>query len=236
MQIRGRKYPLGCPDRPGAGEVHVWVACLENPPRSVEELREALTLEERDRGERYRQPAIRDQFLRTRGLLRVLLGSYLGIRPERVSLTVDVDGKPRLEAGGVKFNVSHSQGVAAFVVAECEVGIDIEMSRDIGSADGLVERFFHPVECQRYFALPQALRSNAFLRAWTCKEAVLKGIGCGARGLDRCEVEVDPRLPPRVIRLPVASGTWSLNCWEPVAGFVGAVAVRSESATQLIRE
>ena len=164
MRICVRDYPTFLPERPGPGEAHVWVARLDAPPRSVEELVASLVPEERERGERYRLPAVRDQYLRTRGLLRVLMGSYLGVRPESLALTVTADGKPGLDDGALQFNVSHSQGVAAFVVSEREVGIDLEAIRPVPSADGLVERYFSPVECKRYARFDSRSESGSLFK------------------------------------------------------------------------
>jgi len=225
MQIRVRQFPERLSAVLGSGETHVWTARLDEPPRPVAELIATLDPQERERGDRYKHPAIRDQFLRARGLLRVLLGGYLGIEPSAVGIALGPDGKPGLDDCGVEYNVSHSRGVAAFAVSDRPVGIDIEAVRAVPSADGLVRRYFGPGECERYFQLPDDLRPMAFLRAWTCKEALLKAHGCGARGLDQCEVEIDPRERPRVLQMPGMERRWCVNCWEPAPGFLGAVAI-----------
>jgi 4'-phosphopantetheinyl transferase len=88
-----------------------------------------------------------------------------------------------------------------------------------------VERFFAPPERDQYRGLPGELRPSAFLHGWTCKEAVLKGIGCGARELDRCVVDLDPRRPPRVVGPAATAAGWRVVCWRPGPGYVAAVAV-----------
>ena len=228
MRVLIRQFPEG--DGPlavGAGEVHVWQARLDTA--SVDELRDLLTPDERARADRYRHPKTGGQFAAARGLLRVLLGRYIGCPPAAVPITVRPDGKP--EVGGpagdaVRFNVSHTDAVAVFALARSDVGVDVEAVRTPASADALVERFFAPTERAQYLALPGELRAAAFLRGWTCKEAVLKGIGCGTRDLDRCVVDLDPRRPPRVVGPPATSAAWELTCWEPGPGFVAAVAYR----------
>jgi 4'-phosphopantetheinyl transferase len=109
-------------------------------------------------------------------------------------------------------------------MARVEVGVDVEAVRELASRDALVERFFAPAERAQYAALPGELRPAAFRRGWTCKEAVLKGIGCGTRDLDRCVVDLDPRCQPRVIGPPETAAAWALTCWEPEPGHVAAVA------------
>ena len=67
----------------------------------------------------------------------------------------------------------------------------------------------------------------AFLRGWTCKEALLKGVGCGSRELAGCVVELDPDRPPAVI-LSSDGRPWQVACWQPDAAFTAAVAVRTD--------
>ena len=54
---------------------------------------------------------------------------------------------------------------------------DAEKRRAIPDADGLVKRFFSPLERDTYAALPDAARPDAFYRGWVCKEAVIKAAG-----------------------------------------------------------
>jgi 4'-phosphopantetheinyl transferase len=209
-----------------ADAVEVWQASLEAPPVAVAELEAVLTPEERARGERFKHPRIRDQFVCARGLLRVLLGRYLGCPAAAVPIVVAPDGKPALTSGEVEFNVSHAGGLAAFAVADRPVGVDVEAVREVANADALVERFFASGEAEQYRGLPAGLRPAGFVRGWTCKEAVLKGIGCGTRDLGRCVVDVDPRRRPAVVGPAETAAGWSVASWAPRAGYVAAVAVQ----------
>lgn len=206
------------------GEVHVWTASLDPPPAAAAELHAVLSDAERARWDRFKLPAAGDQFAYTRGLLRHLLAAYTGVPPAGLRFELTPDGKPYLVGGRVQFNVSHTAGLSAFVVAARAVGVDVERVRAVASADGLVGRYFTPPEIERYHSLPEAVRPAAFLRGWTCKEAVLKAVGCGTRGLECCEVEIDPGRPPQVYEAP-DDGRWEVTCWEPAPGFVGAVAI-----------
>ena len=69
------------------------------------------------------------------------------------------------------------------------------------------------------------MRPRAFLRGWVCKEAVLKGIGCGARELDRCVVDLDPRRPVGIVGPEATRREWAVAGWEPADGYLAAVAV-----------
>jgi 4'-phosphopantetheinyl transferase len=219
-----RPFPTSPADLVAASEVSVWSARLDAPPVPAADLLAALTPEERARGERLRHPRVRDQFTRARGLLRVLLGRYLGCAPGSVPILLAPDGKPVLEGGALEFNVSHTEGLALFAVADRPVGVDVEAVRDVPNADSLVERFFSPAEREQYRALPAALRPAAFLRGWTCKEAVLKGLGCGTRELDRCVVDLDSRRPAAIVGPAATAVEWAIAAGEPEPGYVGAIA------------
>jgi 4'-phosphopantetheinyl transferase len=237
MRVHVRPYPTPTGRLVlGTGTVEVWQASLGAPPVPVEDLEAVLTPEEHARGERFKHPRIRDQFVRTRGLLRVLLGRYLGCPAASVPIGVAPDGKPVLTSGGLEFNVSHADGMAVIAVGSQPVGVDIEAVREVGTRDALVERFFAAGEAAQYRALSEELRPAAFFKGWTCKEAVLKGIGCGTRDLERCVVDVDPRRPPRVVGPPETVAAWAVVSWTPGAGYVAAVAVEGVREVRLRTE
>ena len=209
---------------PPAGVVHVWQADPDQPPVAAADLWAVLSAGERERADRMRQRAVADRFTHCRGLLRRLLAGYLGCSPADVPLTVSADGKPEM-AGGPFFNLSHTAGRMLVAVAGGPVGVDVDRVRAVPSADDLVRRWFHPAERERFFGLPPTDRPAAFLRGWTCTEALLKGVGCGSRELGGCVVEVDPNAPPAVALSPDGRA-WSLACWQ-ADGFAAAVAVRA---------
>ncbi|HEY9875833.1 MAG TPA: hypothetical protein V6D12_20545, partial [Candidatus Obscuribacterales bacterium] len=65
-------------------DVHVWCASLEQPASRVEQLRQILSAEELSRAERFYFEQHKKRFIVGRGLLRTILGRYLGIEPSRV--------------------------------------------------------------------------------------------------------------------------------------------------------
>ncbi len=166
----------------------------------------------------------REQFRRSRAVLRSSLGLWLGISPHAVPLIATADGKPVLDGiEGKHFNVSHTDGAAVFALSDVPVGVDVERHSPTRDLPGLVKRYFTPEENEQFHALPDEAKPAAFLRGWTCKEAVLKGIGCGVRELANCAVDLDPAQPPRVLRSP--AGVWCLATWEVSAGIAAAVAI-----------
>jgi len=228
MRILLHSFSSSVADRSLNDAVHIWQAPLDAPPVPPAELERFLTPDELARADRYRHPRTRTQFVVVRGLLRVLLGKYLDEVPERVPIGYAPDGKPTLGTA-LEFNVSHTNGLAVFAVSKRPVGVDVEAVRDMTNAAGLVGRFFATAEREQFEQLPEDVRMAGFFRGWTCKEAVLKGIGCGARDLDRCVVDLDPRHPPRIVGPIETAMSWGVACWEPLPGYVAAVAGLKQS-------
>src|SRR5262245_40106295 len=111
------------PGRPAwpDGEVHVWRATLDLPASFVASLEPVLSADEEARARRFRFDDDRRRYLGGRGLVRVLLGRYLQIAPDRVRFDYTRFGKPHLAAGveprALQFNVSHSGELLLIAVA-----------------------------------------------------------------------------------------------------------------------
>lgn len=210
--------------------VDVWHFRLDGPDNKY-----CLAPDEIARADRYRLDRVRRQFIAGRTTLRTILSRYLGCLPTEVPLTSAAGGKPILaQTAGVElhFNLTHSGDAGLLAVARRPVGIDLEHVRKVPNADGLVQRFFAEAERKTFASLPEHLKLTAFLRGWTCKEALLKAVGRGLQDLESCVVELDLQHPPRVIQFD--PGCWQLVNWEPWPGYLAALAV--ESSTPLLFE
>ncbi len=198
---------------------------IESPP--------ILSAPELARAESIRHPRAKAQFIRGRTVLRAALALRLGCLPADIPLRLSPDGKPFLDPAEVgrelHFNMSHTDGFALFAISEYPIGVDIEVADPKRDCDGLVRRFFTPVEQDEYFALAEHRRTAAFLRGWTCKEALLKAIGSGVRDLQDCAVRMNPDAPPAVLCAP-GDAAWKLEAGEVEAGVAWAVARTSRSA------
>ena len=229
MAVRHFSLPHDTPARRPAGAVEVWTWAFGHAGfRHGEEeaLRLDLTADEGERATRYRNAGAREQFVRSRAALRRLLAVNLNCGPREVEVVPNADGKPMLRGGESHFNVSHTDGVVLVALADAPVGVDVERLRDMPGAAGLVERYFSGPERRQFADLPEAVRTLGFFRGWTCKEAVLKGIGCGVRELDRCVVELHPDAPPTVHGPPETANAWRLVTWQPTPETLAALAVQ----------
>jgi 4'-phosphopantetheinyl transferase len=167
-------------------EAHVWAVPLDVSP-SIERRLATLSIEERRRAERFCLDEPRHRFIAGRAALRMILSRYLGVRTAEIELADDVHGKPRLTITKgpfqLFFNVAHSAGMALVAVkVGCEVGVDVELLREVSHWQEIAHRYFHDGEVRAILALPPAERALAFLRCWTAKEAVLKALGIGLSG------------------------------------------------------
>ncbi len=231
--IRGKGLGLGLDPR----DVHAWSIPLDGPDDTGFSSG-ALSAEERARASRFRFPIDRRRFARAHLAARAILGVYLGVEPAGVVIEVDGAGKPRLDPQrhpmALRFNLSHSHGLAVLGVSHSEIGIDLEFQRSPPDSDAVVRRYFSREESATYFALPRALRPRAFFAAWTLKEAYLKACGDGLRRrLDSFSVTMRPDEPPRLLTVADRPGEvtrWRLLRLAPRAGYVGAVAVARRTA------
>ncbi|MDE2088958.1 MAG: 4'-phosphopantetheinyl transferase superfamily protein [Gammaproteobacteria bacterium] len=215
----------------GQDEVHVWRIPLEAPlPSRVARLERLLDAPERQRALRYRFPEDRRRFIITRGVLRLLLGAYLGADPGALTFRYGRHGKPALagppRASALRFNVAHSHELALIAVAQRRaLGVDLEYLRPIDH-EKLAARVLGPRERAAFDALPEQARRRAFFDAWTRKEAFLKATGHGlSRPLRR--LDLAPVTGGLQIIRAGARG-WALRELHPDPGYTGALAVQGQ--------
>ena len=219
---------------PSSGEIQVWYASLDRP---VSEYLGLLSQGERNRAERFVFEQDRVRYTVLRGLLRILLGGYIGIRPELVRINYGEHGKPLIDKyHGVKlhFSLSSSQGLGIYAFSgDSEIGIDIEQVRDIPHMGQIFGRFFSPRENEVFLALSESERQEAFFNCWTRKEAFIKATGDGLfRPLDEFDVSFVPGEPARLLEIEGGSDEalrWTMYEFKDISpGFVAALAVKGQ--------
>lgn len=206
------------------GAVHIWHGFLDRPIPETNLLAQSLSAEERRRAARFRFDCDRDRYIARHALLRIILGRYAGIEPRAVRFEQGTQGKPAMRAPGagrsVRFSLSHTNGYAVLVFSRTsELGVDIELVRDISDMEQIVERFFSPRDKELFHGLPSAKRKDAFFGWWTRMEALAKATGAGlalqlnTHSAASCSPQLD---------------AWSVHSLQLVPGFAGAVAVEKE--------
>jgi 4'-phosphopantetheinyl transferase len=165
--------------------IDVWEVPLTGSDAAIAACDGLLSQDERERATQFRFEHLRKSFVRAHGVLRMLLGRYLEVPPEKVVFRYGPKGKPRVN-GSVHFNLSHSGELALVAVADCEVGVDVEKIRAMDDLGSVARRFFRPEEASRLLALPLDRQAEAFFACWTRKEAHIKALGDGMSiGLDK---------------------------------------------------
>jgi 4'-phosphopantetheinyl transferase len=173
-----------------------------------------LNEEERRRAEGLRLERDRRRFVATRGQLRRILASKLGISPSDVELEYGRLGKPhlsrRMPARDLCFSVSRSGDVAVIALSTGhEVGVDIEAVLPVPEADEIAALCLSASEYGSYTALGPEDRLEGFLRRWTRLEAISKALGCGiGEPISWCEAD------------------WAVRGFVPKPGYIGSVVVR----------
>jgi 4'-phosphopantetheinyl transferase len=216
----------------GSREVHIHGIWLKASDIALAHYRSTLSLEERQRAERFSFEKLRRSYTLSRGGLRILLAHYLNCSPNEIELTSGPNGKPALrESSRVRFNMSHSGQMALYAFTlDCELGIDVEYLRQLDDPEGIAKRYFSATETSELLSLKSSDRGLAFFRCWTRKEAYIKAIGDGlAIPLDCFQVTLLPGVPARFIQIAAGLGTvgdWTLHHLEPEPGYIGALAYR----------
>jgi 4'-phosphopantetheinyl transferase len=235
-----------------ADETRVWLVELDAGLESQSQIDEtepgpelaSLDPDEQARAARFVRARDRRRFARCRAALREILGALLGEPPASLRFRAVARGKPELDLADLpdgqpllRFNVSHSSDLAAIAVCRRnELGIDLEHIRPVSEAERIVASFFSDAEQAEFATIPIEARSIAFIRGWTRKEAILKGLGVGIAGLaakhetgfgtSELGVQFSPALPNSCV------GHWRL--WEasPRAGFVATLACQASMADE----
>ena len=141
-----------------------------------------LSVEERNRAERFHAALHRQRFIAAHGYLRKILSLYVAIPAEALSFAYTEHHKPYLNIPDqplIQFNLAHSADIALIAITKQHaIGVDIEKIKD-KDIMAIAKRFFSPPEITALQQLPVLEQLPAFFRLWTRKEALVKAIGKG---------------------------------------------------------
>ena len=216
------------------GNVHVWRASLVPKSDIISEFRALLSTDEIVRADRFHFEKHRVAFTVRRGILRQLLGKYLGRPPVTDTFPSNQYGKPGLpdsySHSDIHFSISHSAGVGLFAFSRGrDLGVDIEAVRTDIEYCALSERFFSKLERQTLRSLPPDRQCEAFFACWSRKEAYIKARGMGlSMPLDQFDVTLAPHDPARLIATrdnPANAASWTMYNIDAGQEYAGALAV-----------
>jgi 4'-phosphopantetheinyl transferase len=208
----------------------VWCAALRDFHRELPRLESTLSLDEQVRASRFRSIDDRDAFVIGRGILRELLGQYIGRGASTIKFSYGPFGKPEIRGlpdQPVYFNTSRSGGLVVYAVTSAgPVGVDVERVRMVLEFEYIASRFFSPLEANRLTALPPDRQMEGFFACWTRKEAFVKATG---KGIGRGTVPVDPAAQAcsRAGDDSHLPDTWRFEVLRPASGYVGGLGHRA---------
>jgi 4'-phosphopantetheinyl transferase len=212
--------------------VHIWTMPTQAPEAVVAQFGRVLSEEEAERASRFRFDHLRNLFVITHGVLRHLLGRYLGLDPAGICFIYGDKGKPGVASeADLHFNLTHSDGVAAIAfTAGCQVGMDVEHIRSLADMPQIADQCFSSEEAEELMLLPAGERAGAFFRCWTRKEAYIKAIGDGLScALDSFRVTLLPEAPPRLVHIGgnrAAADMWTVHDLDLAPEYAAALAYR----------
>jgi 4'-phosphopantetheinyl transferase len=183
---------------------------LVGPASRTAELDGFLTDDEEARLDRIVSATRRERARTAWGARRVILARILRREPRDIVIVRHGRGAPTVDASGHSLHVSLSHSEDWMLLAASRthrVGVDIERIDPDADVVRLARRFFPTDEADELASLPSSERHEAFFRAWTRKEAILKGVGGGVPSRLRS-------VPSGIARgreaVPMAGTVWSL--------------------------
>jgi len=173
------------------GEILTWLMEVDEPPATtVKEWRTCLDATELTRADSFYSDLDRITYIGAHWLLRNALAETGGLPPSHWRFVKGKHGKPQIDAAlarpDLRFNLSHSKGLVACVVATgAPIGIDVELISSAHSGLDIASRYFSADEIALLRSRPLHEQPQTFFRLWTLKEALVKATGEGLhRSLD----------------------------------------------------
>ncbi|HET6861264.1 MAG TPA: 4'-phosphopantetheinyl transferase superfamily protein [Streptomyces sp.] len=203
----GPKSSAARPTPPPPGDtVHVWHGRLPTRPQAVApEALALLSAEERARIAGAADPAAGSRYAAVRLAVREVLHGYLGVAPGRIRFAPtpccrcgsERHGRPRIAWPPTALHLSVSRSGPHWLLAVAAggpVGVDVERHRAVDVAR-MAPACLTASERSQMAGADEPVRTRAFFRCWTRKEAVLKGCGVGLAA-DLAALDVHPREHP----------------------------------------
>ena len=220
--------------------IDIWVIDTANQSELAAEYG-LLTEQELTRSQCFKDTALGIRWGLFRGAMRTILSEYTGIPAQEIRIDQEPGEKPSIQEletePRIEFNLSHSDRLALLAInSTYAIGVDLEFCREIPETDSLVRRFFSQSEQAAYFSIEDHLRTEAFYRGWTRKEAVIKAMGLGLKvPLEQFDVPLTHSEDWHAARFKEALSivdSFYLRQLPLEDGFIGALAIASSDAAK----
>jgi 4'-phosphopantetheinyl transferase len=229
---------------PDDDEVHAWMVVVSEALGALPVVERFLSRPEQEKAGQFVYPADRNRYILTHGLLRILLGRYLGVSPEKIEFNANAFGKPGLvfaeSSYALSFNLSHSDDVIVYAFTlRRKVGIDVEKIRPEVKVMELATSQFADEEIRSLQAYAPIERPDAFFRGWTRKEAYVKARGEGLSfPLNKFAVTLHHTESVQVLWAEDdarSASTWSMFNLDLYPGYAAAMVVEGQSVQVVSR-
>ncbi len=230
----------------GKQRVDLWLADTGaiDDPELLKAYEQLMNEDERQRHQRFVFAKDRHTHLVTRALVRTVLSRYAPVEPDRWQFEVNAYGRPEIAEPqaryGLKFNLSHTAGLVACVVAiDRQVGVDVECIDKQRATLTIAKSVFAAPELADLRSVSKAQHLERFYAYWTLKEAYIKARGMGlAIPLDKFHFELEASQPRIVIQPSLGddADSWQLAQRRPSPKHRLALAIRRGSDAELAIE
>jgi 4'-phosphopantetheinyl transferase len=213
---------------PGAfnadNSIHVWRVKISDSLKLFDHFHAILSIAEKERAAAYLREQGSQRSIASRGALRMLLGKYLDMPPEKIEFEKAPDHKPFVRNTGnarLHYNVSHSGDWILIAFGENPVGIDVENIDHSFNFKEVLTTCFSADE--RGYIVSSAQPSASFYTLWTRKEAMIKAT---AKGIDD-DISFIPCMDGLHVVSPGIIGSikdWQVSSFEWEDSCMGSVA------------
>ena len=212
------------------GIFQIWITDWNAWSSHAAGLKEHLTEDEIQRHARLKIPEKKDQFLNSRGILRLILSSYLDISPGLIQIESNSSGKPYLPDSDLSFNLSHSGDLLLYgFCLKANIGVDIQEVYHIASIESMIKKTISFKEQSYLERVSTKKRLDAFFDIWTAKEAYIKALGDGFQQ-DLTAISLIPDISESNFTLEHPStennsSEWTIRSIKVKPGYKGSFAV-----------
>lgn len=198
------------------GDYHAWIIDIRDFNNYMHDIKECLSDVEILKSEEIKMENTRILFCLRKGIIRIILSSFLNVNPNEIKYNYSVYGKPFISHDDYKdfnFNISHSKEYLFVGISnKGEIGVDVEKINVRLSYPLLAESVFSPDELLLYDSYNESDKLWSFYKAWVQKEAISKALGIGISiGFNKFSVNIDPNLSYEQYKLNFDTLTYSIK-------------------------
>lgn len=217
--------------------VDAWYIDVNDCKKQILYYTSLLSTDEKLKADKFKFINDKNRFIIARGVLRILLGRYLSINPEKVAFKYGDYGKPEAKNNlSINFNISHSGKMIIFGFAKShDIGVDIEEIKNNFDVLDIANNFFSKKEIQFLNNLPKEHQKEGFYRCWTRKESFIKAKSIGlSYPLDSFSVSIDSHEHAELLETLWdinEKHKWALFSFSPSENYIGAISIKGNIKT-----